>query len=163
MLITAQISDLLPSIISSSVSSHYVWHNLKVSAIRRNCSFNNQRAQNSWFSGLLRRAARWSDTNVSEDRAPSIFRVEVLGNGKWNFIFNAVITSNVASYREKFVKQNCVGMCRTHAHRRLQCLVFVTKRKAKRRFRAAIIIIIIIIMNKGMLRGSASAGTSSFG
>jgi len=31
---------------------------------------------NSWFSWLLRRVVWWLDTNVSDDRAASIFRAD---------------------------------------------------------------------------------------
>jgi hypothetical protein len=36
--------------------------------------------KNSWFSGPVRRVEWWLDTNVSEDHAASIFRVEYQGN-----------------------------------------------------------------------------------
>jgi hypothetical protein len=37
---------------------------------------------NSSFCGLLRRVVWWLDTDVSEDRAASIFRVEILAFGE---------------------------------------------------------------------------------
>jgi len=49
-------------------------------------TFNNESSagwlMNSSFCGLLRRVVWWLDTDVSEDRAASIFRVEILAFGE---------------------------------------------------------------------------------
>jgi hypothetical protein len=55
----------------------------------------------SWVSGLLVRVMCRLNTNVSEDRAASIFRVEYPDRGSTvqkikNCFFTAVITSNLA-------------------------------------------------------------------